>query len=116
MKEHKRGYGYWLGGGIFEQERFKKIPHFFVYIALMVILIIASRNRVIYLQNKLNTIEKEIVVNRFEYVATRALVSDSTMQSVLARRLAPFGIKESVMPNELILLTPDEAEDFEAYE
>lgn len=107
-KKNREGLRSVLGGSFLIKEEFTKQFPFMVYITLLLMILITNtyvaeeRNREIAKTTKtLNDLH-------VEYIQLKSAIMQASKQSVLARRLEKYGIKETYEPLKRIVVSSNE--------
>lgn len=102
-----------LRGWMFDmgRARLQNIIVFMVYLVFLALLNIGNTYRAEKYIRQIDKLTKEMKELRYEYITTKSELMFKSKASEVATQLAPFGIKESIIPPHKIELAPaDKAE------
>jgi hypothetical protein len=96
-----------LDGSVLTKESFVKILPFIFYLTFLAILFIANTYYAERTVMRIEQTKKELKEFRSEHIATKAELMIKSKQSEVSIRLAPLGIKPTLVPPEKIIVTVD---------
>ncbi len=97
-----------IDGSILTREKVLKLLPFILFITLLAIIYIANSYHSLKTVKKIEVINKELIELRHEYVTTKSGLMYQSKQSMVAKRLAEYGIKESLRPPVKIFVNKEE--------
>jgi len=109
-KQKGNFYKRWLGGGVMEDDRFRKVLFYIVFLAVLAVIYIGNSFFAIRSLRNIDSMERSIKLKKVEFITARAQLVDSTKQSRIAKKVAPLGLKEAIEPPQLIFIN---SEDFD---